>query len=78
MKSVRVDRATATAKETRVMVATVAVMMENSIKGSARPHNNQLRLFLATSSTIWRRGGYEKGTNTAGKATLSGRGPLDG
>ncbi len=34
--------------------------------------------FLVTSSAIWRRGGCKKGTNTAGKATLSSGGPLDG
>jgi hypothetical protein len=40
MKRVRVDRATVTAKETRVMVTRVAAMMANSAKDSAWPHNN--------------------------------------
>ncbi len=43
MKRARADRATATAKETRVTATMVAVMMANSAKDSVRPYNNQLR-----------------------------------
>jgi hypothetical protein len=43
MKRVRVDRAMATAKETRVTATMVVMMMANGTKDSARPHNNQLR-----------------------------------
>ncbi len=42
MKRVRVDKATVTAKETRVMATMVVVMISNSTKDSAMPHNNQL------------------------------------
>jgi hypothetical protein len=43
MKRARVDRGMVRAKETRVTATTVAVMMANGAKDSARPHNNQLR-----------------------------------
>ncbi len=40
MKRARVDRATVTAKETRVRATTVVAMMANIAKDSARSHNN--------------------------------------
>jgi hypothetical protein len=43
MKRARVDRATVTAKETRVTATTVVAMMANGAKDIARPHNYQLR-----------------------------------
>jgi hypothetical protein len=43
IKRVRVDRAMATAKETRVTATIVEAMVVNNAKDSARPHNNQLR-----------------------------------
>jgi hypothetical protein len=43
MKRARVERAMATAKETRVTLTMVVAMMANGNKDSGRLHNNQLR-----------------------------------
>ncbi len=61
----RMDRATTTAKETRVMATTMAAMMANGIEDSARPHSNQLR-------------GSDNNNSKGGEEDEGGKGEGDG
>ncbi len=62
------------AKETRVTATTVAAMMANGSKDSARPHNNQLRVMRMTTAMATKRMRAARATLMVAMVTMLLRG----